>query len=141
MEYQAKLNEKYTPVSILFQVLKVLLIKRHSQQFFYFYHLLHQQISFLHLLALQSTLSEKRFSTQIFTFFGRFTPTLQPPKSAKHEENLFFYLLFGCPRPTFGHCGASLIHFWALWSITNPMLIAVFSLFCLEGHQKPLEQN
>ena len=35
MKYQAKLNKKYMPTgSILFQVLKLLLIKRYSYQFF-----------------------------------------------------------------------------------------------------------
>ena len=129
MEYQGKLNEKYTLASILFQVLKVLLIKRYSYQFFCFYQLLHLQISFFTFLALHSTLSEKRFSAQVFTFL---IDSLQPSNLINSENSLimtkvgFFYLLFGCPPPTFGHCGGH--------SLTNPMLMTAFSLFCLEGH-------
>ena len=48
---KAKLNEKYTLVFILFQVLKILLIKKIQLPVFLFlvvfYQLLHQQISFL----------------------------------------------------------------------------------------------
>ena len=128
MEYQGKLNETYTLVSILFQVLKILLIKRYSYQFFCFYQLLHLQISFLTFLALHSTLSEKRFSAQIFTFL---TDSLQPSNLLNGENWLsmtkfFFYLLFDCPAPTFGHYRGDIL--------TNPMLITAFSLFCLEGH-------
>ena len=128
MEYQGKLNEKYTLASILFQVLKVLLIKRYSYQFFCFYQLLHLQISIFYFFSTSvNTIWKKIFGTN-FHFFNRFNPTLQPPyqrKFAKYDKS-FFYLLFGCPPPTFGHCGGH--------SLTNPMLITAFSLFCLEGH-------
>ena len=128
MEYQGKLNEKYTLASILFQVLKVLLIKRYSYQFFCFYQLLHLQISFFTFLAIHSTLSEKRFSAQVFTFL---IDSLQPSNLLNSENSLnmtkvSFYLLFGCPLPTFGHCRGD--------SLVNPMLITAFSLLCLEGH-------
>ena len=74
-----------------------------------------------------NTIWKKIFGAN-FHFFNRFTPTLQPPyqrKFAKHDKSLF-YLLFGCPPPTFGHYGGH--------SLTNPMLITAFSLFCLEGY-------
>ena len=52
---KAKLNEKYTLVFILFQVLKILLIKKIQVPVFLFlvvfYQLLHQQISFLQLFS------------------------------------------------------------------------------------------
>ena len=52
---KAKLNEKYTLVFILFQVLKILLIKKIQLPVFLFlvvfYQLLHQQISFLQLFS------------------------------------------------------------------------------------------
>ena len=77
---KAKLNEKYTLVFILFQVLKILLIKKIQLPVFLFlvvfYQLLHQQISFYNFIALHSTLSEKRFLSRIFLFFNRFTPVL-----------------------------------------------------------------
>ena len=74
------LNEKYTLTgSILFQVLKLLLTKRCSYQFFITIWFYINRYHFLHFSSLHSTLSEKRFSSQTFTFFNRFTPTLQPP--------------------------------------------------------------
>ena len=85
MEYQGKLNEKYSLASILFQVLKVLLIKRYSYQFFCFYQLLHLQISFFTFLALHSTQSEKRFSAQVFTFL---IDSLQPSNLLNSENSL-----------------------------------------------------
>ena len=52
---KAKLNEKYTLVLILIQVLKILLIKKIQVPVFLFlvvfYQLLHQQISFLQLFS------------------------------------------------------------------------------------------
>ena len=52
---KAKLNEKYTLVFILFQVLKILLIKKIQVPVFLFlvvfYQLLHKQISFLQLFS------------------------------------------------------------------------------------------
>ena len=129
MEYQGKLNEKYTLASILFQVLKVLLIKRYSYQFFCFYQLLHLQISFFTFLALHSTLSEKRFSAQGFTFL---IDSLQPSNLLNRKNSLImtkaFFFLSAVWLPT--------TNFWPLWrhSLTNPMLMTAFSLFCLEGH-------
>ena len=107
MEYQGKLNETYTAVSILFQVLKVLLIKRYSYQFFCFYQLLHLQISFFTFLALHSTLSEKRFSAQIFTFL---TDSLQPSNLLNSENSQSMtkdFFLSAIWLPT--------ANFWSLW--------------------------
>ena len=129
MEYQGKLYEKYTLASILFQVLKVLLIKRYSYQFFCFYQLLHLQISFFTFLALHSALSEKRFSAQVFTVLIdslQHSNLLNSKNSLIMTKAVFFYLLFGCPPPSLGHCGGH--------SLTNPMLMTAFSLLCLEGH-------
>ena len=73
MEYQAKLNEKYTLVFILFQVLKLLLIKRCNYQFFISFCFLSAftstDIIFYNFLELHSTLSEKRFLSRIFPFY------------------------------------------------------------------------
>ena len=99
---KAKLNEKYTFVFILFQVLKILLIVRYSDQLFYFslfsINFYINRYHFYSILALHSTLSEKRFLSGIFLFFNRFTPVPtqhpSPPRSAKHDESLFFYYTF-----------------------------------------------
>ena len=82
MEHQkkAKLNEKYTIVFILFQVLKILLIKQIQLPVFLFlvvfYQLSHQQISILqHFSTSFNTIWKKVFVTNFF--FNRFTPV--PP--------------------------------------------------------------
>ena len=96
---------------------------------FYLYLFLHQQISFfLHFSSLYSTLCEKRFPSQTFTFLWRFTPTLQLHNSQNllNMTKVFFNLQYGCPHPPFGHPGGD--------SLTNLMLITDFSLFCLESH-------
>ena len=85
-------------------------------------------IIFYIFLPLHSTLSEKTFSAQIFTFL---IDSLQPSNLLNGENSLnmtkvSFYLLFGCPLPTFGHCRGD--------SLVNTMLITAFSLLCLEGH-------
>ena len=106
---KAKLNGKYTLVFILFQVLKILLIVRYSDQLFYFslfsINFYINRYHFYSILALHSTLSEDRFLSRIFLFFNRFTPV---PLNILHGQDplnmtkvcfFLFYLLFGC------HCG------------------------------------
>ena len=87
---KAKLNEKYTLVFILFQVLKITLIKKIQLPVFLFlvvfYQLLRQQISFLQSFIqhfIQHYL-KKIFVTN-FPFFHRFTPGHQ-----KSLERKFF---------------------------------------------------
>ena len=77
---KAKLNEKYTLVFILFQVLKILLIKKIQVPVFYFslfsINFYINRYHFCNFLALHSTLSEKRFLSRIFLDL---TDSLQSP--------------------------------------------------------------
>ena len=79
-EHQPKSNKKYITFYIEFQVLKVLLIKICKIQPLYFLVLdaSSADIIFHKFLTLHSTLTRKRFSSQIF-LFNRFTHL--PPSS------------------------------------------------------------
>ena len=82
---KAKLNEKYTLVFILFQVLKILLIKKIQLPvflfLFVFYQLLHQQISFLQNFSTSfNTIWNNIFVTNFFFFL---TDSSQSPYASE----------------------------------------------------------
>ena len=65
MEYQVKLNEKYTVFYIVFQILKVLSIKTYKilLPVPLFVVVLHQLISFLQLFRTSFNIAKKNFTT------------------------------------------------------------------------------
>ena len=123
MESQAKLNEKCIFWYIIFQVLKLLLIKKCKielvNQFLYFLlfyitsAFIFADIIFYNFLEPYLSFSEKDFYYK-FSFFNRFTQTPKPFHSqnlpAKHDESYllrlpkfgkFMVLYLGCGCMTF----------------------------------------
>ena len=87
---KAKLNERYTLVFILFEVLKILLIKKIQLPVFLFlivfYQLLHQQISFLQHFSTSFNTASKKIFVRNFSFF--LTDSPQSPPNILHRQGL-----------------------------------------------------
>ena len=96
---------------------------------FYFYLFLYQQLPFFYIFHhfIQHYL-KKDFRHKLLLFLTDSPQAfnLHNSQNLLSMTNVFFYLLYGYPRPTFSNCGGD--------SLTNPMLITTFFLFCLEDH-------